>query len=83
MQHHTFYNTQGEGVRSCISSNRLGSASLLSYVWETWSAQGLCSKELNIHSYKLQMIPEIRLKHVLVIGNRKELLSALNQSRKE
>lgn len=27
------------------------------------------------------MEPEIRLKHVLVIDNRQELLSALNQSR--
>lgn len=83
MQHHTFYDTQGEGAWSYISSHRLGSASLLSYLWETWSAQGLRSKELNIHWHKLQMIPEIRLKHVLVIGNRQELLSALNQSRKE
>lgn len=49
MQHHTFYNTPGEGMRLYISSNSLGSASLLSYLWETWSAQGSCSKELNIH----------------------------------
>lgn len=34
MPHHTFYSPQGEGTGLSISSNRLGSTSLLSYLWE-------------------------------------------------
>lgn len=49
MQHHAFYDTQGQGTGLCIPSNRRGSASLLPYLWETCSAQGSCSKELNTH----------------------------------